>query len=235
MLSIIIPIKNEEQIINSTLEKILNEVKDIDFEVIIIDDFSNDNSTNLIKEITQKHKNLKFYNNKLAGLGSLIDLGIEKSSGEFIVIMMADLSDSIEDLKSYYKAIKDSGYDSIMGSRFIKGSVVSDYPITKLILNRVFNNFVKLIFLSDYNDFTNAFKIYKKDTLLKLKPYVSESFNIFLELPLKLISRGYKYKIIPIKWINRKKGKSKFKIKELGAKYIFTLIYCLAEKILLKK
>ena len=235
MLSIIIPIKNEEQIINSTLEKILNEIKGIDFEVILIDDFSNDNSTNLIKEIIQKHKNLKFYNNKLAGLGSLIDLGIEKSSGEFIVIMMADLSDSIEDLKSYYKAIKDSGYDAVMGSRFMKDSVVSDYPITKLILNRVFNNFVKLIFLSDYNDFTNAFKIYKKDTLLKLKPYVSESFNIFLELPLKLISRGYKYKIIPIKWINRKKGKSKFQIRELGAKYIFTLIYCLAEKILLKK
>jgi len=102
-------------------------------------------------------------------------------------------------------------------------------------LNRIFNYFVKILFLSNYNDFTNAFKIYRKSTLIKLKPFVSESFNIFLELPLKLISRGYKYEVIPIKWTNRKKGKSKFKIKELGAKYIFTLIYCLSEKILLKK
>ena len=122
----------------------------------------------------------------------MIELGIEKSMGDYIVILMADLSDSIEDLKNYYKTINESDYDAIIGSRFIKGSGVIDYPITKLILNRVFNNFVKLFFLSDYNDFTNAFKIYRKSTLIKLRPYVSESFNIFLELPLKLISRKYK-------------------------------------------
>ena len=92
-----------------------------------------------------------------------------------------------------------------------------------------------MLFISDYNDFTNAFKIYKKNALLKTFPLVSESFNIFLEIPLKIISRKMKYKIIPISWINRKEGTSKFDIKELRAKYLFTLIYCLLEKILLKK
>lgn len=149
--------------------------------------------------------------------------------------MMADLSDDIQDLKAYYEKMYSGEFDAVLGSRFIKYSRIFDYPIAKLILNRVFNFIVKILFLSNYNDFTNAFKIYKKSTLLKLRPFVSESFNIFLELPLKLISRGYKYKIVPIKWTNRKKGKSKFKIKELGAKYIFTLIYCLSEKVLLKK
>ncbi len=235
MLSIIIPIKNEDEIIHSTLEKIFNELKDINFEIILVDDFSKNNPQNIIKDLIIKYENLKFYQNKNEGLGPLIELGIEKSTGDYIVILMADLSDSIEDLKNYHKTISENNFDAVIGSRFIKGSEVIDYPVTKLILNRIFNNFVKLFFLSDYNDFTNAFKIYKKSTLIKLKPYVSESFNIFLELPLKLISRKYKYKIIPIKWKNRKKGKSKFKIKELGAKYIFTLIYCFAEKILLKK
>tara|TARA_Y100001970_G_C14124325_1_gene798079 strand:- start:314 stop:1021 length:708 start_codon:yes stop_codon:yes gene_type:complete len=235
MLSIIIPIKNEDEIIHSTLEKIFNELKDINFEIILVDDFSKNNPQNIIKDLISKYENLKFYQNKKEGLGPLIELGIEKSTGDYIVILMADLSDSIEDLKKYHKTISETNFDAVIGSRFIKGSEVIDYPVTKLILNRIFNNFVKLFFLSDYNDFTNAFKIYKKSTLIKLKPYVSESFNIFLELPLKLISRKYKYKIIPIKWKNRKKGKSKFKIKELGAKYIFTLIYCFAEKILLKK
>ena len=98
-----------------------------------------------------------------------------------------------------------------------------------------FNLITKLLFISDYNDFTNAFKIYKKSALLKTFPLVSESFNIFLELPLKIISRKMKYKIIPISWTNRKKGSSKFDIKELKAKYLFTLIYCWLEKILLKK
>tara|TARA_Y100000590_G_scaffold435365_1_gene554685 strand:+ start:116 stop:340 length:225 start_codon:yes stop_codon:yes gene_type:complete len=66
-------------------------------------------------------------------------------------------------------------------------------------------------------------------------PLVSESFNVFLEIPLKVITRGYKYEIIPINWYNRKRGKAKFNIKELRSKYLFTLIYCLIEKILLKK
>ena len=96
-----------------------------------------------------------------------------------------------------------------------------------------FSSFVKILFWNSYNDYTNAFKIYKKKAIIDLKPLVSESFNIFLEIPLKIISRKYKYKTIPIKWIGRKKGKAKFKIKELRSKYLFTLIYCFIEKNLL--
>ncbi len=66
-------------------------------------------------------------------------------------------------------------------------------------------------------------------------PLISESFNIFLEMPLKIISRKYKYKVIPINWTGRKIGESKFKIKELGSKYLFTLIYCFIERNLLNK
>ena len=102
-------------------------------------------------------------------------------------------------------------------------------------MNRLANNIIRIIFFSDYNDFTNAFKIYKKSTLLKLFPLVSENFNIFLELPLKIIVRKYNYKIIPIKWHGRKIGESKFKLKEIGSMYIFTMLYCLLEKILLNK
>ena len=117
----------------------------------------------------------------------------------------------------------------------MKKSKVIDYPIKKLIYNRIFNLFVKFIFLSKYNDFKNAFKIYKKQTLTDIKPLVSENFNIFLELPLKILIRKKKIKIISINWKNRKKGSSKFKINELGSKYFFTLIYCFFEKVLLKK
>ncbi len=235
MLSIIIPVKNEEQIIESTLEKITKEINNIDYEIVIIDDFSNDDTVNKIKAFLKNSKKIKFFKNKKKGLGPLIEYGVEVSEGEFVAIMMADLSDDLEDLKKYYEIIEHSDYDAVLGSRFLKNSKIIDYPKVKLFLNRLFNYFVKLIFISNYNDFTNAFKIYRRKTLLNLNPFVSESFNIFLELPLKIISRNYSYKIIPIKWHNRKIGKSKFKIKELGAKYIFTLIYCFAEKILLKK
>ena len=149
---------------------------------------------------------------------------------------MSDLSDDVNDLHKYYKTISQNiEIDAIFGTRFSKDSKVSNYPYLKLFLNRLANNFIRLIFLSNYNDFTNAFKIYKKETLLSLFPIVSENFNIFLELPLKIISRKYKYTIVPIKWKNRKKGVSKFRIRELGSMYIFTLIYCLLEKFLLNK
>ena len=114
-----------------------------------------------------------------------------------------------------------------------KNSKVKNYPFQKFILNRLFNYFVGLIFWNSYNDYTNAFKIYKRETLIKIMPLISESFNIFLEIPLKIISRNYNYKIVSINWMGRKKGESKFKIKELGSKYLFTLIYCFIEKNLL--
>ena len=147
--------------------------------------------------------------------------------------MMADLSDDINDLIKYNNLIDEKNLDAVMGSRFIKDSKVEGYPFQKLVLNRIFNFFVSIIFLNKYNDYTNAFKIYKKKALKNIMPLVSESFNIFLEIPLKIISRNYSYEIIPINWNGRKKGKAKFKMKELRSKYLFTLIYCFIERNLL--
>ena len=234
-LSIVIPIKNEELLIKKIVDQLHSELKSLSYEIIFINDFSTDNTAKVTEEIINTKPQMYVYNNKRKGLGGAVNEGINKANGEAVCIMMSDLSDSIDDLKKYYSIIEDESVDAVFGSRFIQGSKIIDYPKKKLILNRIFNLITKLLFISDYNDFTNAFKIYKKNALLKTFPLVSESFNIFLELPLKIISRKMKYKIIPISWTNRKKGTSKFDIKELRAKYLFTLIYCLFEKILLKK
>ena len=148
---------------------------------------------------------------------------------------MADFSDDINDLKKYYTLMEENNYDAVFGSRFTADSIVVGYPKQKLLLNRVFNFIVSLVFLNRYRDYTNAFKIYKSEMIKSFLPLVSESFNIFLELPLKVISRKYNFKVIPINWRTRKKGKAKFKIKELRSKYLFTLIYCFIERILLNK
>ena len=234
-LSIVIPIKNEELLIKKIVDQLHSELKSLSYEIIFINDFSTDNTAKVTEEIIKTKPQMYVYNNKRKGLGGAVNEGINKANGEAVCIMMSDLSDSIDDLKKYYSIVKDESVDAVFGSRFIQGSKIIDYPKKKLILNRIFNLITKLLFISDYNDFTNAFKIYKKNALLKTFPLVSESFNIFLELPLKIISRKMKYKIIPISWINRKEGVSKFDIKELRAKYLFTLIYCLLEKLLLKK
>jgi len=235
-LSIIIPVFNEYIQIDYTIKKLLELKKKIKFELIFIDDFSTDDSYIKLQRLSKKNKFIKVYKNKYKGLGSAINIGINKSISDYICIFMSDLSDNINDLVKYYQIIsRNKDLDAVFGTRFSKNSKIKNYPLFKLFLNRFANNIIKIITFSDYNDFTNAFKIYKRETLLKLKPLVSENFNIFLELPLKIISREYNYKIIPISWTGRKIGKSNFRIKELGSMYIFTFLYCILEKILLKK
>jgi dolichol-phosphate mannosyltransferase len=233
MLSIIIPARNEADNLKDILDYFNTKLVNINFEVLIINDFSEDGTLDIAKKLFNSNNNFKVLDNKKKGLGGAINLGIEKSNGDKIAIMMADMSDHIDDLINYNKLMDENNIDAVFGSRFINGSKVRDYPFQKMILNRIFNIFVKIIFWNRYNDYTNAFKIYKKEVLKNIMPLVSESFNIFLEMPLKIISRNYSYKIIPINWTGRKKGEAKFKIKELHSKYLFTLIYCFIEKNLL--
>ena len=233
MLSIIIPARNESDSLEDILKYFEENLLNVDFEVLLINDFSDDETLSKAKKIFQLKNRFKVFDNQKTGLGGAISLGIKNAIGDNTVIMMADMSDDIEDLKKYNDLINKENLDAVLGSRFITGSEVISYPFQKLILNRIFNLFVSLIFWNSYNDYTNAFKIYKTKILKDLMPLVSESFNIFLEIPLKVISRKYNFKIIPIKWKGRKKGKAKFKIKELRSKYLFTLIYCFIEKNLL--
>ncbi len=233
MLSIIIPVRNESLNLKDIKNYYSNNLNNINYEVLIINDFSQDDTLKEANNLFSQSKNFRVLDNKKKGLGGAINLGINEASGSNIAIMMADQSDDISDLIHYNKLIESEKLDAVLGSRFLKNSKVKNYPIQKLILNRLFNYFVGLIFWNSYNDYTNAFKIYKKKTLVELNPLISESFNIFLEIPLKIISRKYKYKIIPINWTGRVRGVSKFKIKELGSKYLFTLIYCFIEKNLL--
>ena len=232
-LTILIPVKNEEDNISNIIDNIEKKLFNLTYEVLFVNDFSTDKTVEIINNYKNLKKNIEIVHNKKEGLGEAIKNGIKFSKGEYLSIIMCDGSDDIDDLKKYIEIIKKENLDAVFGSRFLRNSKIIGYPKFKLILNRIFNYFVSLIYMNKYNDFTNAFKIYKKDVLLGIEPIVSESFNVFLELPLKIINRRYKYKIIPINWLGREQGVSKFKFNELRSKYIFTLIYCFAEKILL--
>lgn len=92
------------------------------------------------------------------------------------------------------------------------------------------NNLISWSLGLRYNDLTNAFKLYKKETIQGLKPFLSPHFNLTLELSLKAIVRNYSYTYIPNSWRNRKTGESKLKIREMGSRYFFIYLYCLIEK-----
>ena len=234
-LTILIPVRDEEENVKIISDKIENEISNSNYELLFVNDYSQDNTVSVIEELQFKNVKIRYVNNQKKGLGGAITLGIDSSKGKYLCIMMSDSSDTVQDLNRYYETITSDDLDAVFGSRFIKGGKTIDYPIIKLILNRIGNLLAKFLMWSDLNDFTNGFIIYKKTSLTGLYPLISESFNIFFELPLKTISRGYKYKIIPISYYNRTVGEAKFRINELGSKYLFTLLYCFLEKVLLRK
>jgi dolichol-phosphate mannosyltransferase len=105
------------------------------------------------------------------------------------------------------------------------GSKVHDYPRLKLVINRVANWFIRVLFRHRYNDTTNAFKGYRREVIETMQPLLSKHFNLTVEMPLKAIVRGHNYKVVPISWTNRTSGMPKLAMREMGSRYLFIVLY----------
>ena len=232
-LSVVIPAYNEEHNITDTVVGLVSCLsrEDIPFSIVVIDDNSKDGTAKVLKGLVRNDDRITtYFNPGPNGFGYAIRYGLERHDGDCVAIMMADASDDPEDLIKLYKKMISTDLDCVFGSRFIKGGSTYDYPKLKKVINRVVNNVIKLVFGINYNDTTNAFKLYKKETIEGIKPFLSPHFNLTVELPLKAIIRGYSYGIVPNSWKNRKVGESNLRIREMGSRYFFIVLYCLIEK-----
>jgi dolichol-phosphate mannosyltransferase len=232
LLSVVIPARDEEGCIASTLEHLHLELQmnSVPHEIIVVDDGSTDKTIQILKNECQKISELKIVQNPgMHGFGRAIIHGLNNISGDALVIMMADESDDPRDVVRYWKKLNE-GYDCVFGSRFANGGGVRDYPKLKLLLNRLANLFIKFLFRHGLNDTTNAFKAYRKTVIDGIRPILSPHFNITVELPLKAVVRGYSYATIPVTWRNRRTGVAKLKIKEMGSRYLFICFYVWLEK-----
>ena len=231
-LSVIIPAHNEEGQIEETICAFHNELKKehINHEILVVNDNSKDKTEEILRRLSSENLAIRYINNTPPnGFGFAVRKGLENYHGDCVAIVMADLSDRPEDLVKYFRKFEE-GYDCVFGSRFIKGGKTIDYPRFKYVLNRFTNTIIRILFGIRYNDVTNAFKLYSRETIDGLKPFLSHHFNLTVELPLKAIVRGYSYAVVPNWWTNRKEGVSKLKIKEMGSRYFFIILYCLLEK-----
>lgn len=203
----------------------------IDHEILVINDNSTDSTEKLLVQLKARVPGLKYINNTPPhGFGFAVRKGLENFTGDVVAVYMADASDTPEDLVTFYQTLVREDVDCVFGSRFMKGSRVVDYPAPKYVLNRLANLFIQVLFRLSYNDTTNAFKMYRHRVIDGVKPFLSHHFNLTVELPLKSIIRGFSYTVVPNAWINRKTGVSKLKIKEMGSRYLFIVLYCLIEK-----
>jgi dolichol-phosphate mannosyltransferase len=230
--SVVIPARDEEGCIASTVEHLHIELKlrEVPHEIIVVDDGSKDKTWQILQQISKELPQLRpVRNTGLHGFGRAIIRGLETVKGDAVVIMMADESDDCRDVVRYWKTLNE-GYDCVFGSRFMKGGGVIDYPHFKLMINRLANFFLSVLFRVKLNDTTNAFKCYRKTVIDGCQPLISPHFNLTVELPLKAIVRGYTWTVVPVTWRNRRTGVASFKIKEMGSRYLFICLYVWLEK-----
>ena len=232
LLSVVIPARDEEGCIASTVEHLHIELRlnNIPHEIVVVDDGSTDRTLEILQDLRTRITTLSPTRNLGPnGFGRAVIWGLDQMKGDAVVIMMADESDDCRDVVRYWNRLKD-GYDCVFGSRFIKGGGVIDYPKFKLFLNRLANLLLKVLFRIKLNDTTNAFKAYRKEVIEGCRPLIAPHFNITVEIPLKAIVRGFSWTTLPITWRNRRTGTPKLKIKEMGSRYLFICLYVWLEK-----
>ena len=232
-LSVVIPAHNEEGAIELTVRNLYIHLKHhrIPHEILVVNDNSKDSTEKILKSLKRDIPTFRYINNRPPnGFGLAVRKGLAEFKGDAVAVYMADASDSPEDLVAFYQVMKREGVDCVFGTRFSRESKVVDYPVHKLFLNRMANFFIRLLFAMGYNDTTNAFKLYRRQVIAGVQPLISHHFNLTVEIPLKAIVRGYRYAVVPNSWTNRKTGISKLRIKEMGSRYLFIVLYCLIEK-----
>jgi len=230
--SVVIPARDERAAVGPTIERLHDELRgrNVPHEIIVVDDGSSDGTWEVLQKLTATIAQLRpVRNDGPNGFGRAVIRGIEAATGDAVVIVMADESDDCRDVVRYWEKLNE-GYDAVFGSRFMSGGGTVDYPWPKWVLNRLFNSFINVLFGLKFNDVTNAFKAYRTRTLDGLRPFLAPHFNLTVELPLKTIVRGYSWTVIPITWRNRREGVAKLRIKEMGARYMFIVLYVWLEK-----
>ncbi len=233
-LSVVIPAQNEEGSVGATVEGVVAalEREGVDYEVVVVNDDSEDSTEAVVQTIGSENPRVRCHRSHYErGFGMAIRAGLDVFEGDAVAIVMADASDDPEDLIRYYRILEE-GWDCAFGSRFVPGARVNDYPRLKYVINRLANQFIRILFRHRYNDTTNAFKAYRREVIETMQPLLSKHFNLTVEMPLKAIVRGHSYEVIPTNWTNRTSGVPKLAMKEMGSRYLFIVLYVWLENAL---
>jgi glycosyltransferase involved in cell wall biosynthesis len=226
-ISIIVPAHNEEGNIAYVAEKIeeMRKRSGLDIETILVDDHSIDNTGKVADKLSRDNTWIKVIHRKTGkkGFGAALIDGTNLSRGDVVVWLMGDRSDNPDDVPRMIEKLN-QGYDIVYGTRFMSGSTIRGYPKVKLISNRIFNNFLRLIFLMPERDITNAFKAFRREVFTKVGPLKCMDFDITVELPLKAKRAGFKSGQAPVSWNGRTHGVSNLSLWKTAHKYLRTSI-----------
>jgi dolichol-phosphate mannosyltransferase len=233
-LAVVIPVRNEAPNIGRTIDRVREALRreGVGYDIVVVDDGSTDSTTDEVRARAADDSGVRLVRNGPPhGFGYAVRRGLEVFEADAVAIMMGDGSDDPADLVRYYAVLRDRA-ECAFGSRFIRGGRVEHYPPLKRVVNRAANLLIRVMFGLSYNDVTNAFKAYRADVIKGCLPLLSAHFNLTVELPLKAIVRGYSYEVIPITWRQRDVGISSLRLREMGSRYLFIVLYLWLERLL---
>lgn len=210
IISIVIPTYNEKENIIALLDKICKVCKDIQFEIIVVDDNSPDKTWELVKKYKDKRVKLLKREGKL-GLASAVIDGFNAAKGDIFVVADADFSHDYDIIPEMIKAVE-QGNEFAVGSRFIKGGGIKGWPIKRIIVSKVATLMAKILLKVKVKDPMSGFFAIRKDVFEKVKDKLNpKGYKILLELLAR--TKSNKVKEIPYVFKDRIKGKSKLSSK----------------------
>lgn len=208
---VIIPTYNESE----NIEKIVPEIleKDPSIDVLIVDDNSPDGTGELADKMVEKNSKIfVMHREKKAGLGTAYKTGFRyalENGYDYIFEMDADFSHDPKYIPSFLEAIKEA--DLVLGSRYISGVNVINWPMSRLLLSYYANVYTRWVTGLPVKDATGGFKCFRRKVLesVDLDKVKSEGYSFQIEVSLRAWKRGFKIKEIPIVFEDRREGKSK--------------------------
>jgi len=228
-LSIVMPVYNEGEVINKTIQGVETKVK-IPHELLIIYDMDGDTTIEPVRKLRQKYSNVNLVKNNY-GKGALnaLKTGLAKAKGEAVCIMMADLTDDPEILNQMYRRYE-KGFDVVAASRYMKGGRQIGGPILKQILSRVAGVSLHYFVGLPTYDATNSFRLYSKKFLDSVKVESDGGFELAIELTVKAHFGGYKVGEVPTIWTFLAK-ESRFYLAKWLPKYLKWYFWAVNKKL----
>ena len=229
ILDILIPVFNEDETIVKTIENIFSTVK-YDYKIIICYDYDEDPTLKIIKESFPHNSKIVFVKNFSQGFNNALISGFKSTTAEAILFFMADDHINHNMINLCYEKFK-QGYHVVCPSRFIKDGKMIGNSFLKGLLTRLVSFFLFYFTSFPIKDSTNSFRLFSKELIDKVKIESKKGFTLSLELTAKAHRLGYAITEIPTTWMEREKGKSRFKLILFVLPYMKWLFYIIRTSI----
>jgi dolichol-phosphate mannosyltransferase len=218
----------------ANIRKLITEIESLELNacILVIDDSSQDGTSNIVRKIQKKYKNiLLFIRPKKLGLGTAITDGFRiflslKKPPKCVVTMDADYSHNPKHIPQLVSAVED-GADLVIGSRYCKGGETRKWSVLRLVISRIANFIAFTVIGAKIRDYTSGFRCYSTSLIRNiLNDLHSQTYEIQIETIRQTHLRKLGIKEVPVTFINRKKGKSKLTVNEIEQflSYIFLKI-----------